>query len=279
MKHISGTNPLLLSWIPNDVEATVNEYESIVLAQLRNFLANNCEGLTRYPSTPQGFFLLQQVLRSRVFADMANRGYTLNKMQTMEYSKTWLHCNWLTILEDSPSEEVLLEHELMEQDTIEQDAPQPMVTRKVLRWNFPCMGEIYINMLQDFVSSHSETQLQDTCTKVPSFAGFWYESLFFSHYKQSCYSIMMVDYSKQNRSEVLQLQFKIDKIQELSLQQNHLDTNALYEMRASYPIVDAVGHFQEITSGQNWLVFIQISLQEYERHRCLSDLFHRSPQN
>jgi len=204
-----------------------------------------------------------------VFADIPSRKYTLNETQKMEYSKTWLHCNWLTILEDSPSEEVLLEHELMEQDTIEQDAPQPMVTRKVLRWNFPCMGEIYINMLRDFMSSHSETQLQDTCTKVLSFAGFWYESLFFPHYKQSCYSIMTVDYSKQSRSEVLQLQFKIDKIQELSLQQNHLDTNALYEMRASYPIVDVVGYFQEFTSGQNWLVFIQISSQEYERHQYL----------
>jgi len=44
VKLIHGTNPLLLSWIPNDVEATVTEYESIVLTQLRNFLANNCEG-------------------------------------------------------------------------------------------------------------------------------------------------------------------------------------------------------------------------------------------
>ena len=56
VKHISGTNPLLLSWIPSNVGTKVTEYKSIVLTQLCNFLANNCEGLTRYPSTTQGFF-------------------------------------------------------------------------------------------------------------------------------------------------------------------------------------------------------------------------------
>ena len=111
-------------------------------------------------------------------------------------------------IEDSPPEEALKDqHELMEQDTMEQNAPQP----KVLRWNFPLMGEVYIKMLQKFVSSNSETQLQETCAKVSSFAGFFV----FSHYKQSFSSIMNVQYSTLDKSsEVLKLQFKIGNIEE-----------------------------------------------------------------
>ena len=57
-----------------------------------------------------------------------------------------------------------------------------------------------------------------------------------------------------------------------------MQRNTLYELRTSHPIVDALGYLHQ-TDDTYWLVFIQISLQRYEDHRSLCDLFKRAPKN
>ena len=50
----------------------------------------------------------------------------------------------------------------------------------------------------------------------------------------------------------------------------------LYELRSHHPIVDSVGRLQD-TEKNYWLVFIQVSLQAYEDHRKMCDMFHKPP--
>ena len=50
----------------------------------------------------------------------------------------------------------------------------------------------------------------------------------------------------------------------------------LYELRSHHPIVDSVGRLQN-TEKNNWLVFIQVSIQAYEDHTNMCDMFHKPP--
>ena len=133
--------------------------------------------------------------------------------------------------------------------------------QKVLRWNFPTMGTIYIKLLEGY---STKQQLLDTYDKVAGFAGFWYESLFFSHYRH-CFKFY-VDYIKPSTDEVKALELNISTVVEQHGDEGKLTTGSLHEMRARYPVVDAVGYLQEYRSGRKWLVFIQISLQNYNEH-------------
>lgn len=58
------------------------------------------------------------------------------------------------------------------EDTQRDDSPW------VLKLNFPSMGELFIKILNNFVSSSTDEQLHDVCKKERSFAGFWYKALF-----------------------------------------------------------------------------------------------------
>ena len=142
-----------------------------------------------------------------------------------------------------------------------------------MKWNFPVMGEIYIQILEEYVTSSTVENLKDQCSKVPSFAGFWYESLFFMHHKQQKTSGLTICCNTKKT-----LQFCIEGV----LQQETVDAivqrNMLYELRTSHPIVDALGYLRE-ADGMYWLVFIQISLQRYEAHGSLCDIFKRAPKN
>ena len=62
------------------------------------------------------------------------------------------------------------------------------------------------------------------------------------------------------------LELDISTVVEQHGDEGKLTTGSLYEMRARYPVVDAVGYLQEYTSGRKWLVFIQISSQNCDEN-------------
>ena len=109
-----------------------------------------------------------------------------------------------------------------------------------------------------------------------SFAGFWYEALFFIHHRVPSRSKLDILYAMITNTELKALQIRIPKIEEL-LPNSSLQQDILYESRSSHPIVDALGCFE--VNSVKWLVFIQVSLKEYEDHRSLCDLFKRAPKN
>ena len=59
------------------------------------------------------------------------------------------------------------------------------------------MGEIFIDMLTNFVTTSSDYQVIQTCQKVPSFtSGMNYEALYFQHHQHHNLKIK-VYYSRQ----------------------------------------------------------------------------------
>jgi len=75
-------------------------------------------------------------------------------------------------------------------------------------------------------------------------------------------SSILVKYMTQIKSKwpKVSLQLHICNVVELLDTDTQLVPGSLYEMRARYPIVDAVGYLKETTSEEKWLVFIQLSV-------------------
>lgn len=171
--HITGTSPLLLSWLEGrphgkDVNWFLRNYRSYVDAQLTHFLTKNSLKLVPQPTTTEEFFAYLEVIKGRQFAYAASSGDELTKAQLDEYYKTWLHKNLITVLESI------------------QPTGKPNNNQKVvLRWNFPPMRTIYIKLLDEFIKNTTCEKVRDMCAKESSFLGFWYESEFFKYYNES----------------------------------------------------------------------------------------------
>ena len=90
------------------------------------------------------------------------------------------------------------------------------------------------------------------CDKESSFRGFWYESEFFRRCRGG-YSILVKYITPIQSERPTSLQLQIYDVVELVETDTQLITGSLYEMRARYPIVDAVGYLKETTSEERWL--------------------------
>ena len=108
-------------------------------------------------------------------------------------------------------------------------------------------------------------------TKVPTFAGHWYERLFFT--KSLNHKSILVSYCSMNNSTTKELKLKFEHCEVIQGFEPSLKQCVLYEMRAFYPIFDGIGYLKD-EHDKLWLVFIQVSLSPYEKHRSLCDLFH-----
>ena len=98
----------------------------------------------------------------------ATREDPLTSQELKEYQKTWLHRQNVTVVE------------LCTLDGINEyyDTDDKTET-SIVRWNFPIMGEIFIDVLTKFVTKQTDDEVKQACQKVRGFAGFWYEHLFF----------------------------------------------------------------------------------------------------
>ena len=56
--------------------------------------------------------------------------------------------------------------------------------KSVLKWNFPTMGKLFLDILNDFVKKSTKEVLKSLCEKEHSFAGYWFEGIFYEHHKQ-----------------------------------------------------------------------------------------------
>ena len=73
------------------------------------------------------------------------------------------------------------------------------------------------------------------------------------------------------------LRLQISNVVELVETDTQLITGSLYEMRARYPIVDAVGYLEETISDEKWLVFIQLSISSHTKHKSMHGVFKKAP--
>ena len=94
------------------------------------------------------------MLRCREFAYYASREDVLTEKEIREYHNTLLHALLQTVLEDGQLVKVL------EDEEDEEIAPKVeegyLEVPNILRWNFPIMGEIFIDILTNFVTTSSE---------------------------------------------------------------------------------------------------------------------------
>ena len=101
--HITGTSPLLLSWLKGkngaNVEQFVFRYSSFVETELKAFLTRNSPDLVEHPTTVRQFFAYQEVIEGKKFAYAATSGEELNTKELEKYYRTWLHKNLITVLE------------------------------------------------------------------------------------------------------------------------------------------------------------------------------------
>lgn len=62
-------------------------------------------------------------------------------------------------------------------------------------------------------------------------------------------------------------------VEQMSSFDQRLDKGFLYEVRSGHPISDCVGYLNERQSNTFYVVFVQISLQSYDRHVKISNIF------
>ena len=75
----------------------------------------------------------------------------------------------------------------------------------MLKWNFPIIADIYKDVIRNFIRKSTDKFLKDEYTKVSTFAGHWYEGLFFT--KSLEHKSIQVSYCSMNNSE-LKLKFE-----------------------------------------------------------------------
>lgn len=139
--HITGTSPLLLSWLKGkggaNVEQFVWQYSFYVDTELNVFLTSTSPDLVKHPATSvQHFLAYQEVIEGKKFAYAATSGEELNTKELQEYYDTWLHKNLITVLEQPMD----LDEQGSSNSTQEVTAGASKV---LLRWNFPTMRTVF----------------------------------------------------------------------------------------------------------------------------------------
>lgn len=110
-------------------------------------------------------------------------------------------------------------------------------------------------LLEHFVCSSTEQELERTCKKVPIFAGFWFESKFFAYYRQI--SSIFIRCIKPGRKVPKQLELTITGVVELGNDQDHLTIGSLYEL---IPLLTLLGIYSSTIQKPNGLYL--------SRYRC-----------
>lgn len=222
MIHLSGTNPLLLAALrANDSEST---FASTLKTYVKGNLTRNLHGLVSNVMTVEDYLLHNEMLQCIPIVKLANRGHTLTKQEKRAYEESWLWKHFVAVLEDSKDQEAVA-------------GVGNSDTNQVLLWNFPVLADIFIDVLENFVTQSTEADLVQCCTQTPSFAGYWYEHLFFKHYGGS----KSITFQVHND---LHLTFAISRVIPLSIvQDEELQSGVIYQMKANFPVIDAVGLF------------------------------------
>ena len=139
------------------------------------------------PKSLVQYFLKNNVLKCWKFAYYASRDEILDEDEVKQYKTTWLHKHYLTVLEKIVVAKVIEDQDLgvNTEEGKDQSTGQEPSSKSVLRWNFPTMGKVFLDILENFVQDSTADTLQTLCKKERSFAGYWFESMFYEHHKKS----------------------------------------------------------------------------------------------
>ena len=161
------------------------EYNGTVEHLVHTFLTNNLAELKGKSDSLAEYLKSRNVLKSRKFAYYACRGDALDDDEVTEYKSTWLHRNYLTVLkvvpevktevlEDQPDE---TNAESEEKEQVEGDTGP---TNTILRWNFPTMGKVFLDIITDFVTTSSKELVERCVQEGAKFCRLLVRSIVFS---------------------------------------------------------------------------------------------------
>lgn len=270
----TGTNPYLLSSV-NKVKP-ISLVEQTVSSKIKFYMSTNL-GLEKDSDKLIDYFKTQELHDTLKFSYCACRRGQLDDTEEYQYQQTWLAKHHLAVVEDVRAKTLTVRDDQDETLTNEEGNE---VDTKILRWNFPTFGSVYLDVLRNFINDCDSNKLKEICKKEPSFAGFWLEGMFVSHHKENSATIS-VKYTEIKSTEMgTAMEVKFEKISVAMLNPStEVKLDVLYELKRAHPIVDFVGHLTGNDNNQ-WLMFIQISLQPYQQHRTkLGDIFRRTSEN
>ena len=232
---ISGTNPLLLSLLHKT--DTYQIYAAKVRRKVSDFLSQNL----KFEGETIKKFLLDKKLKSCLnFVYCALYGEELDEEVESAYRDSWLNENNVMILDN-----------------------------KKLQLNFPAFGPLMIQALRNCLVENSSI-METLITKEASVRGFVFEAQFFQCCeKEGKLCLSCVSVTNQKKIDVSLL---ISSVGNLQFYRNSLTVNALYEMSSCYPLLDFVGSLTD-KNGTCWLVFLQLSLQRYDKHASICGIF------
>ena len=270
----SGNNPLMLEQLDPDCE-NVHDYKGKLYSFVKHIFLDEIKFLDKKNELLEQYLMKKEILECRKFAYYASREDELSQEERGEYSETFLCKYHLTMLKVTQLHVVPDDKD--DSEEIEQDATEGG-TKEVLCWNFPIFAEIFNDILTKFIENETTEQIQNCCENASSFAGFWYEKLFFKHHSLETSRIKLA-YMKVHSTDTTDpssLELQVDAVKQLEPLQDKLQEGILYELKTNHPIVDGIGYLCD-TKGEFWLVFIQVSLQTYKKHRSMCDIFKRPP--
>lgn len=282
IQYFCGTNPFLLSQIDGKSQQSVACIKGIVKEIVKNYFTKHVKGLTKDGDTLESYFMREEMLRCSEFVNDASMEVTLTGDRIRKFEDTFLFKHRLAILDYRETRSKVQEDEDFAASTTqvtaasEQQLPAASEPRKnvnpVLKWNFPIVAEIYKDVINNFIKRNTDQSLKEMCAKVSTFAGYWYECLYFSKIQETKSIKVSYRTMKNDSNAPDELELKFDYSEDIKGYEDALTQGVLYETKAYYPIIDGVGYLKD-QRGKLWLVFIQISLSKYEKHRSLCDLF------
>jgi len=191
IKHLTGNNPLLLSYVPKKgtrtLQDTLDSFQGLLEVIVRSLINQHIRGLVKHVNTIEEYFINKDLLKCVDFCQCANRGCSMDDTQLSEYKKSMFFNHKLTLIANVSSDGIMED---------EDDKTEPTESQKstVIKWNFPLAGKIFREAIRNFKSGSNNKQLEDLCKKLPTFAGCLFESFFFEQLREGSDKVSLLFY-------------------------------------------------------------------------------------
>ena len=233
VKSICGTNPLLLSLYKTEVKSSPTSAIQGIAADAVD------EQVRLYMKSNLKFGNnTSAIIDGREFFYYASASVELKQEESDRYYMTWLHHHNIMILENNK-----------------------------LRANFPTLLELLDNVLREKLQN--EPDITKVRKKQPILNGFMFEAEFFYQAKGQ----IDVVYKNDSQENARNVSFHVCHVKDCMSDLKELDIGVLYALRSSHPTIDGVGLLNQKDQDDLWLVFVQVSLEDYSKHSKISGLF------
>ena len=142
---LTGTNPLLLSLALKETD--LGEVRSVVDSKVDDYMTNNLK-LDKNLQLLSSYIVNQRLTSTTKFAYCACWHGELADENKHDYESTCLAMHHLTVVEEESVETLTVQNDQDDATSTTNVENSSDFKRKILRWNFPTFGDIYINILK-----------------------------------------------------------------------------------------------------------------------------------